>query len=548
MTKVNRCFLMLMMTLLASAPLFSGGSQESKTGDDGKTELTFMTVEAVYIEDYDTNDFTTFMEEKTGVHINWETIPEQAEEEKLNLVLASGDYPDVFFGLDFTDDKLSLYGTEEGLLMPLNDLIDAHMPNLKKVLDEVPGSRGAITSPDGKIYGLPSFNICYHCENANKFWVYKPFLDKLGLDMPKTTEEFEQMLIAFRDMDPNGNGKKDEIPFAGATVAWHATPDLFLLNSFVYTDLNSRIDISPDRFIGFYVDNGKIKTCVDTPAYRKGLRYLHKLYKEGLIFPGSFTQDGPQLVQLVEGSDLPVVGVTAGGWGGVFSDFGGERYRNFRPLEPLMGPDGVQYTPTFLPEPMPGRFVISSSCKNPVEAVKWADYLYSPEGTLRARNGIEDVSWRWAKEGEKGLDGNPALWYQIKPWNDKDPQNECFLEVGPRAMTNEFRLGQASPQDIDLYSQDGIEQMLFNATRDLYRPHADASKALPRLKFLSEEVSEFATIRTEYAKYVKQSLVQFIVGDLDVEKDWNTYVSNLKKLGQKELLEVSQKAYDRQFK
>ncbi|MBF9017436.1 MULTISPECIES: ABC transporter substrate-binding protein [unclassified Oceanispirochaeta] len=540
--------MMIFIALAIVSPVFSSGSKEIEEGGKQEKELTFLTVEAVYIEDYDTNDFTKHMEKRSDVKIDWETIPEQAMEEKLNLVLASGDYPDVFFGLSFTDDKLSLYGTEEQLLMPLNDLIDQHMPNLKKVLDSIPGAWGAITSPDGKIYGLPSFNICYHCENANKMWVYKPWLDTLGLEMPRTTEEYEEMLIAFRDQDPNGNGKNDEIPYAAAIKAWHATADLFLLNSFVYTDIDSRIDVSPERYIGFYVDKGEVKTSVDTDGYRDGLRYLNKLYSQGLIFPGSFTQDGSQLVQLVEGSDEPVVGVTTGGWGGVFSDFGGERYSNFRPLEPLEGPNGVQYTPTYLSAPIPGSFVIAASCEYPVEAVQWVDYLYSTEGTLHARNGLEGVNWRWAVDGELGLDGEPAIWKQLIPWNDTDPQNESFLEVGPRAMTSEFRLGQVTEQDLDMYGQDGIEKMLFESTKDLYKPHADASMALPRLKFLSDEVSEFATIRTEYAKYVKQSLIQFIVGDLDIESDWDTYITNLNKLDQADLLEVSQKAYDRQFK
>ena len=534
--------------LIAPMLLFAAGGREDETGEDERIDLTFLTLEAVYIEDWETNDFTTYMEDRTGIHITWETIPEQAEEEKLNLVLASGDYPDVFFGLNFTDDKLALYGGEEELLMPLNGLIEEHMPNLNAVLDEVPGARGTLASPDGNIYGLPSFNICYHCANANKVWVYQPWLDALGLDMPETTEEFREMLIAFRDDDPNGNGLQDEIPFAGAIKSWHGTPDLFLLNSFVYTDINSRIDVSADRYIGLYVDDGTIRTVVDTEAYRDGLRYLNDLYSQGLIFPGSFTQDGQQLVQLVEGSEDPVVGVTAGGWGGIFASFGSERYRNFRPLAPLEGPNGVRYTPTFLNEPMPGRMVISASCEYPEEVVKWADYLYSIEGTLRARNGVEGQGWRWAEDGEMGIDGEPAIYTLLRPWNDTDPQNEHYMEIGPRALTAEFRFGEAVEQGVDLWGTEGLEQMLYITTRDLYRPYADDSKALPRLKFLPEEVSEFAGTRVEYATFVKQSLVQFIVGDRDVEADWDQYVENLERLGQEEILGVTQRAYDRQFR
>lgn len=536
-------YLLLALVMVLPVQVFANGAKETK---EESNEMDFLTLEAVYIEDYDTNAFTKLMEDRTGIHINWSTVPEQAEKEKLNLILASGDYPDVFFGCGFNDDMLTQYGSDEQLIIPLNDLIKNNMPNLKKLLDSTPGAWAAITSPDGKIYGLPSFNECYHCENSNKAWVYKPFLDKLGLDMPKTTEEFEEMLIAFRDNDPNGNGLQDEVPFSAATRNWHGTVDLFLMNSFIYTDINSYINASASSQQGFYVDNDIIKTVVDTPEYHDGLRYLNRLYKEGLIFPGSFTQDGPQLVQLVEGSADPVVGVTVGGWGGTFSTFGSDRYKNFRALEPLVGPNGEKNTPDYLQVPMVGRFVISTECDDPVAAVKWADYLYSMEGTLNAKNGIEGIGWRWAEEGELGLNGKPAIWKEIKAFNDTDPQNDSFIEIGPRALTSEFRLGAATEQNVDLYSNDGLEKMLYEETLNKYKPYGRPEKTLPPIKFLPEEVQEYSTIKTEYANFVRQSLVQFIVGDLDIEADWNNYTADLEKMNQQTLLDIYQKAYNRQ--
>lgn len=544
MKKLQYLLLALLIVAILPMQLFANAAPEV---EEKTNEMSFLTLETVYIEDYNTNEFTKLMEERTGIHISWETIPEQAEKEKLNLVLASGDYPDVFFGCSINDDLLTQYGATEKLFIPLNDLIKEHMPNLTKILDETPGAWAAITSPDGNIYGLPSFNECYHCENSNKVWVYKPFLDALGLDMPTTTEEFEEMLVAFKTQDPNGNGKADEIPYAAATRNWHGTPDLFFLNSFIYTDIDSNINASSVNYYqGFYVDNGKIKTVVNTEEYRNGLRYLHNLYEQGLIFPGSFTQDGTQLVQLVEGSDDPIVGVTAGGWGGCFSTFGSERYKNFRALEPLTGPEGEKNTPCYLQTPGVGKFVISTNCKDPVAAVEWADYLYSMEGTLNVRNGIENVSWRWAKEGEKGLDGKPAIWKELKTFNDTDPQNESYIEVGPCALTSTFRLGAATEQDVDLFGDDGLEKMLYEETLNKYRPYSHPEKAVPPLKFLPDEVQEYSTIKTAYANYVRQTLVQFIVGDLDIEKDWNSYIANLEKMNQQELLNVFQKAYDRQ--
>ncbi len=90
-----------------------------------------------------------------------------------------------------------------------------------------PQVKSLITLLDGKIYGLPHINDCYHCSMSQKMWVYKPWLDKLGLKVPETTDEFEAMLKAFKEKDPNGNGKADEIPLSGTRyVEWRlARPD-----------------------------------------------------------------------------------------------------------------------------------------------------------------------------------------------------------------------------------------------------------------------------------------------------------------------------------
>lgn len=87
----------------------------------------------------------------------------------------------------------------------------------------------AITAPDGNIYALPSINDCYHCSMAQKMWIYKPWLDKLGLDVPTTTDELYTVLKAFKDKDPNGNGKADEVPLTGAPrgSGWYSSIDAF---------------------------------------------------------------------------------------------------------------------------------------------------------------------------------------------------------------------------------------------------------------------------------------------------------------------------------
>ncbi len=133
------------------------------------------------------------MRKKTGVHINWEIVPAEGAKEKLNLMLTSGDLPDVIMDFTLTPSQLMIYG-QKGVFLNLNDLIDNYGVETKKMFEEFPAVKDAVTTPDGDIYALPQVNDCYHCSMPQKMWVYQPWLDELGLEMPTTTEEFYTVL------------------------------------------------------------------------------------------------------------------------------------------------------------------------------------------------------------------------------------------------------------------------------------------------------------------------------------------------------------------
>ena len=111
---------------------------------------------------------------KTNVHIEWEVVPEQSIQEKLNLVLASEDYPDVIMGLNISPAQM-IYGSQ-GAFLPLNDLIEKQGTNTKKIFQDNPEIESAITALDGNIYALPEVNECYHCSMSQKMWIYEPWL------------------------------------------------------------------------------------------------------------------------------------------------------------------------------------------------------------------------------------------------------------------------------------------------------------------------------------------------------------------------------------
>ncbi|AEC01591.1 ABC transporter substrate-binding protein [Parasphaerochaeta coccoides] len=559
---------LLVTACIVPTVLFAGGGKEQPrkvsveytpngTYPIVKTPITvdIMVAQPPCVEDYNTNRFSKYMEEKTGIKVNYIMVPEQAATEKLALTLASGDYPDAFLGFNIKNDLEATYGAQEHLFMPLNKYYTKEwMPHLTAALNQYPGGLGYMTNIDGNIYSLPRLEGCFHCTNMAKMYVYRPFLDALGLPVPTTTEEFYQVLKTIKAQDPNGNGKPDEIPLAGSIIGWGNEVERFILNSFIYSDLTTDINQNAEDNVGYMMNGKKVDTSVNKDAYREGLAYVNKLYREGLIYNGSFTQDSSQLTQLVESSQEPVMGFVAGGWRGQFSTIGGERFSQFQAIAPLKGPNGVQETPNFLANPEIGKLVISADSEYAEAIIRYFDYMYSQEGTLMQRNGFIGEAWDWAKSNQVGLDGNPAIWEQLRLWNDKDPQNDTWIQVLIGAMTFDLKNGLANnapgADDPAYYLPSNNEKTLYDETAKLYKPYAHPELEVPTLKYTAEENEKFSTVKRELANFIRQSAVKFMVGTLDVNNDkvWNDYLANLERLQLSKVLDLMQTAYDRQYK
>ena len=161
--------------------------------------------------DYDEMPMWDEYEKLTGIHIEWDLVDMSSMTERKNILLNSGDYPDVFFKQGLSEADLVSYGPDQQVFIPLDDLIEKYGENFKNVLADYPEIENAIRLYDGHIYSLP--NIAGMETSVGVFYfINQAWMDTLGLSMPTTIDEFRDVLIAFRDEDPNGNGIKDEIP------------------------------------------------------------------------------------------------------------------------------------------------------------------------------------------------------------------------------------------------------------------------------------------------------------------------------------------------
>src|SRR5699024_9448479 len=128
----------------------------------------------------DWNDVLIFNEyrDRSNMNINWQMVPHDSISEKRNLALGGGNLPDAFHSAQIGLSDLTKYG-EQGVFLPLNDLIDEYAPNFKKILEEYPVIESSITMPDGNIYSFP---LISDPDFASHRIQARPFINKKWLD------------------------------------------------------------------------------------------------------------------------------------------------------------------------------------------------------------------------------------------------------------------------------------------------------------------------------------------------------------------------------
>ena len=481
------------------------------------------------IEDLETNGFTAWYEELTNIHIDWNVIVGDTKE-KVPLIMASGDLPDIIMGTSMTAAELLSYA-DQGLIIPLEPYFDDYAPNIKKVFEEVQMARDSSLTPDGHVYALNRLVDSFNESMPKRAWIYQPWLDTLGLDMPTTTEEFRTVLEAFRDQDPNGNGLKDEVPFAGSDSSANGEIDSFILNSFLYYD---RATYGLEL-----LEDGTVRCNIGSEEYREGLRYLHGLLVDGLLAPETFTQDRNALKALTEGGEVNQLGAVTAFYWGHFTNENDEKGRDkeFVAIPVLKGPEGVQYAYDRGTLMNGQRFEITNACEYPEAAMRWADYFYDADGMMEmgysANAGKEGVDWKKADEGVLGIDGEQAKYEYIVAPGQK--QNSYWFQLPPYYESADYINSWAA----NLPSS--RKEVFGNAESEAkYLPYSALDKRVAIYFPAPEYATEWTDLQLNMKTTVEKYRAGFIMGDYDLDADWDQYLADLEVSGMERYAELAQ--------
>ncbi len=483
----------------------------------------------------DPNERTIFkrLEEKTNVHIDWICFVEDQFGEKKNLAMAQyGSLPDGLFVAGMSDYDLLRY-SEQGLIIPVDNLIDKYMPNLKKVFDRYPKYRAAATAPDGHIYSFPWIEQLGEGKEAIQAiggiaYINKKWLDYLKLDIPNTTDELEQVLIEFRD---RGDELEKEFSIQGKAI-----PMSFIMNggnedcSILINGFGEAYGDVPDHFA--VTDEGEVIYTSVQEGYKEGIKWLHKLYQQNLMDPESFTHDWGSYV--AKGKNHR--------YGLCFTwDIANiDNYEDYVMLPALAGPDGkvniTRQNASDISGFDLGRCVLTSNCRDTALAAAWIDQMYDP---------LQSPQNNWGTYGEEGTQnifemsqnskGEPML--KHLPLNGASPveirQNQSVN--GPLAILNEYYGEYVTIPDDAKWRLDNMHAAYLKDMNTKY--------VFPRV-FMSVEDNNIVTqYDTDIRRYAEQKKAEWVMKG-GIEEEWDNYLRRMEEYGLSKYLAIKQKYFD----
>ncbi len=482
-----------------------------------KEAINLMVVKSVSHGDFNTMNYTKAIQEKMNVAIKWVLVPENSQHERKTLAFQSGNLPDImilFSGI-ISNAELAQY-SKEGTLLELGSSIPSWAPNIKKTIDQYPSAKAAVTSPDGKIYTLPSVG---EGKISRILSINVKWLKNLGLQKPKTMDEFRDVLKAFRDNDPDKNGKKDTIPAAFQTwepIMWWPW------------GLNCNFE---DNFV--ITKGGQVKYAWATDNFKAGIKYWSQLYKDGLLDAGHTIDNLDSYDHYIEVLKKGNVGVFSWPW--PVDALGVELASQYEPLAiPDSGFKNADFdTPVVAKSPEGNHHaVITKAAKSKLSTVlRFLDYSYTAEGQYLQSYGDTSTGFYTVSNGTYKLNDNSgknAL--QVAPG---------WVMTGNSLVTKPVTY-QKKPAEMTKVEKANYE---YQQKQDaLYNPLV--KETFPNVILSAAEADAIKKYESWWNGGLRQA-IPFMNGEMNVDTQWNQYYQTLLGRDLKTLEATYQKAYDR---
>lgn len=461
-------------------------------------------------------EFAKELTKRTGVKVQYlhPAAGTNQAREAFNLMLASGDLPDIIEYSWFDIPGGPNSALDNGYILKLNPVIDKYSPNLKKFLKQNPTYNKMVQTDEGSYFVYPFVRADETLVITAGPMLRYDWLKELGLAVPETIDEWYNVLKAFKD-------KKG----ATAPLCLEAV------------QLSQTFAGGFDNTENFYQEKGKVKFGGIEPNRKKYFAEMNKWYNEGLL-DKNFATINRRIIDsnVLTGKTGASYGSGGSGLGRYMQAMVGKEPKSFS-LGPARFPTPKKGTlPKFANATLfagpnnQGSAAISAKCKNVEAAARLLDYAYSPAGHLLYNFGIEGVSY-------KMVDKNPVYTELIM----KNPEGLALTQVMSKYMRGHTNGPFAQDKR---YLEQYYELPEQKEAIKVWSKQEWLKYMMPPVTPTPKESEELAKIMNDINTYTEEMTLKFIMGVEPLDK-FDAYVAQIKKLGIDRATQIYQAALDR---
>ncbi len=515
----NRVVAMILSTIMIMTAIFSLTAAFASEPEK-KTLTVWMelnTKVADHVTNYNQLSVFQELEKRTGIHIEFIHPPVGQTKEQFNMIVASGDLPDLMYYSWKSVPGGPAKMIEDGVIIDIANAVDQYAPNYKAIMEKDSSVAKDGLLDDGSMYMMPFLKLDIEARQTRGFIFRGDWLDKLGLEEPTDIASWYKMLKAFKTQDPNGNGKEDEIPFVSIGTEG------------VY-QIASAFGVLVDWFID--PETGKVEYGPVQPVFKDYLTTLNQWFEEGLIDPEYLVTDDTSFnAKMTNEIGGAFYGKPSGNLGKLMNTMVkiNPEYE-LRPAKYIAMEDGYVYNPNrgAIQPVTDSGFAITTSCKDIESALKWCDYQYGEEGVRLMNFGIEGESYTM-------IDGYPT-------YTDLIMHNPDGLTPDQAVARNTATFGTSTLYDSRYYLQIlALEQQKQCIEK---WKQSDTSLMVPDVTPTAEESAEMANVMNSIKTYVDEMVFKFIAGQEPLD-NFDTFVNNIQNMGLDTAKKIEQTAYER---
>ena len=492
--------------------------------DEEKITLTYwipMNSSLAQVEQsYDNTLYYQELQERLNIDIEFQHPPVGQESEQFQLMIASGELPDLIdvnWGSSYPGGAAK--AIEDGIIIPLNDYMD-QMPNYKESFESNELNIKEGTTDAGDIYGFYTLQTGERSLKVMQAMMLRmDWLEEMNLELPETIAEWEIVLETFKQKEGV------EYPL-----------------TMTFNDLKGSENFNTAYKVGnsFYVDDeDRVQYGPSQEAYKEYLTTLNRWYENGYLDPDFASIDGAyvtsQILNGKAGVSYAWIGAGLGSWLDAATEEGFS-------MEGVANPVSEKGEEAFLAASLNANLGATQTCVTTVAAedekkmeaiTRLFDYVYSDEGLILRTYGVEGETFEM-------VDGEP-IYMDIITDNPDGLDMAQALAKYTQAAVSGPGYGMVEGYVDQYYQHDEQKNTMYrvNEANDIVEKHT-----YPAAQLSTEEADEYASIMAEVEPVKDEQMIAFITGVRPLD-EFDDFVEELKALGIDRAVELKQATLDR---